>query len=415
MLKAGVAKTDITPDPGSIMACFPRKRTDIDSGEPRSVPGKPDRVPRRPDSAHDPLKARALVMEGESETVAFCVADVPHFDSVDVARIREKVAARVPRLSPDKIILAGTHTHSGPDTLYLFGNEPDDPGVDERNSAVADAIVSASMELHDVTPYFGRIRLEGLTHNRRVKDADGHARMAREYEPGITTGPTDPELTVLRLDTAAGTKAVLFNFAAHALTLGPENNQFSADYPGTACRQVEATLSGALALFANGAAGDVHPRHCMRADFRIMEAMGERLAEGVLKAVAAAKRLDSTALAHGSRVLEFTHVKDPSFPVKPEIHAVRLGPVVIGVVPGEFFVEFQLHFKEKLRPAPAMLIGYSGAWTGYVAPEYEYGNGGYGVSTNGTDPLHRSRTSLPPGAGEKIIAQLIKVVHALRL
>jgi hypothetical protein len=47
MLQAGTATIDITPPPGSLMACFPRA---------------PNREPRRAKGAHDPLQAKVLVL-----------------------------------------------------------------------------------------------------------------------------------------------------------------------------------------------------------------------------------------------------------------------------------------------------------------------------------------------------------------
>ncbi|MCF7855013.1 MAG: neutral/alkaline non-lysosomal ceramidase N-terminal domain-containing protein [Candidatus Pacebacteria bacterium] len=405
ILKAGTAQADITPPPGSIMACFPRRRTPHDPGNP-SIPGKPDRIPRCPGRAHDRLKARALVLASESEIVALCVCDVPHFDRVDVDRIRAMTTKRVRELSGCRVILAGTHTHSGADTLYLFGNEPSDPVIHEMDAAIAAAIEEAYNDLEEVTPYVGRTDLH-LTHNRRVRDEDGKARMAMEYEEGITTGPVDPELFVLRLDSARGAKAILFNYTAHALTLGPANTEFSADYPGEACRHIEEAFPGALAIFTNGAAGNVHPRQCMRGDFEVMEKTGKDLAEGVMRTAGKARCLPQLNLVHESRILTFPHVRDPCIQVKPEIHAVRIGRFAVGFVPGEFFVEFQLAFKKRLRPDPAVLVGYCGGWTGYVPTCADYEAGGYGVTEDTADPLERSRTSLPPGAGEQIIDELV--------
>ena len=53
--------------------------------------------------------------------------------------------------------------------------------------------------------------------------------------------------------------AVLVNYACHAVVLGPENLQYSADYPGEMARTVEAAYPGAVCLFVQGGAGNINP------------------------------------------------------------------------------------------------------------------------------------------------------------
>jgi len=405
MLKAGVARIDITPPAGEIIACFPRKR-EPGSTEDAFVPGRPDRIPRRAKGAHDPLQARVVVLVSAGETVALCVADVAHFHGTDVEFVRRAVAEKAPELGGGRVILSATHTHSGPDTLYLFGKRPGDPQIRGMLRRVAAGIVQASRDLEPVTAFRGRAQLE-LTHNRRVREGRGSARMALEHVQGVTTGPVDEELNVLRLDAARGPKAVLFNYTAHALTLGPGNDLYTADYPGEACRLVEEAFPGVLAAFTNGAAGDVHPRQCMRGEFGAMEEMGGRLAAGVVQAARQAAAMPIDSFHWRRQLLAFAHRTDPSRQVRPEIHALLLGPAAVGFVPGEFFVEHQLRLKQALHPRPVWLVGYTGGWVGYVPTRQEHEAGGYGVDPDRADPPDRSRTSLPPGAGEEIVDRLL--------
>ncbi len=79
-------------------------------------------------------------------------------------------------------------------------------------------------------------------------------------------------------------RAVLVNYACHAVVLGP-NSEISADYPGAMQRFVEQALgSEATVLFTNGAEGDsnpiIHPGS--RDD---VDLLGQRLGAEVLKAV----------------------------------------------------------------------------------------------------------------------------------
>jgi hypothetical protein len=48
------------------------------------------------------------------------------------------------------------------------------------------------------------------------------------------------------------------NYGCHPTTLGPNNTLYSADYPGVACRAIEAAVGG-TAIFTTGPQGDVNP------------------------------------------------------------------------------------------------------------------------------------------------------------
>jgi hypothetical protein len=71
-------------------------------------------------------------------------------------------------------------------------------------------------------------------------------------------GPTDPAIGILRIDRLDGRPlAVVFNFAGHPL-LGVPDGAVTANYPGFAATTIEEQLGpGMLALFLQGAGGDV--------------------------------------------------------------------------------------------------------------------------------------------------------------
>jgi hypothetical protein len=73
-------------------------------------------------------------------------------------------------------------------------------------------------------------------------------------------GPMDPEIGVLRVDRNDGRPlAVVFNFAGHPYG-GVPSGGVTADFPGFACRVIEEALGhGVVALFLQGAAGDITP------------------------------------------------------------------------------------------------------------------------------------------------------------
>jgi hypothetical protein len=397
---AGTACADITPPPESIIACFP-DRTD---GGAR---------PRTAEGAHDRLEARVLAMSDGAQQISLCGLDLTGIRRAELQRVRERIAQRAPQLAGPGLVLACSHTHSGPDTLYLFGGSPDDPWIDEMVEAVADAVVRAHEARVPAALSVGRASAD-LAHNRRVIDADGTLRMAREYEPAAD-GPVDRDLTLLRVEAEDGNPlAAAFHYAAHSLTLGPGNMRFSADYPGVARTVIEEALPGVTSLFLNGAAGNVHPHECMRPDRAATEAIGRALGHAVIELNEDARPVSDPSLAAASRTLEFVNRMDPSLEVPVEIGCVRIGPAVMGVVPGEYFVEFQLRFRERVDAQYATLIGYANGWPGYIPTREAYPEGGYGVDEYPDDPSELSRTCLPPGAGERILETLVELVGEIR-
>jgi hypothetical protein len=309
-------------------------------------------------------------------------------------------------------LIAATHTHSGAETSFLFGCGPDDPELLDIETQIADSLVCAWDDRSPVSFSWGVTHLN-MTHNRRVLNAEGRAAMALEYVEGETRGPVDPDLLTLCFTSPGGqTKAVLCHYTAHPLTLGPGNDLYSADYPGRACRILEESLPGCTALFFNGAAGNVHPRQCMRPDPSALTTVGDAVGEAALKAVRCARCVSATPLRLVSDHLGFSNRLDPALRASVEINVLKIGSVTLGFVPGEFFVEFQERFKEAIAPSPGTLVGYANGWPGYVPTREAYAQGGYGVDRATCDPARYSRTALPAGAGEAILDRLMALTRS---
>jgi hypothetical protein len=399
MLRIGTAEAEFTPPAGSLMGCFPHR---------------PEIRARRAEGAHDPLRARAIVMSDGAGAIAFCSCDVTLFQAPDVRRIRAEVALRVPALAGPRTILAATHTHSSYETTYLVGNTPGDPRIAQMDGRIADTIVRAHGALRPAKLAIGRAHAE-LSHNRRVRGADGRMRMVFDYDPEVTTGPADPDVPVLRFtDPDGAVLSVVYNFAAHALTVGPTSCLYTADFPGVTSELIESVHPEAMALFLNGAAGNQHPRKSMKEGFEATKKVGDALAEKVLAAVESAAPAAEPRLGVATDVISLPHRLDPERRVEVEISVVRLGPVVAAIVPGEPFVEFQLRFKEAVSPEVGLMVGYANGFAGYIPTEAAFDEGGYGVDAYGGDPHEFGRTVLPRGAGEAILDRLSALAEEAR-
>ena len=118
----------------------------------------------------------------------------------------------------------------------------------------------------------GRGEVNSISYNRR-----------RGYTSGL---PIDPEVGVILVtDMSDQPIAVLTNFSCHPVIMRDDNLLISADYPGATMRLIEAHYPGAIALFAQGACGNIDPRPSLWRSFENVERAGTILGAEVLKVV----------------------------------------------------------------------------------------------------------------------------------
>jgi hypothetical protein len=409
-LRAALAEIDITPPIGSPMAGYSARQ-----GTASGV--------------LDPLMAQLLVLEQGTTRVAILTFDLRRLVS---SRIIEGVKA----LGIEHVVLASSHTHSGPDaddetfkgTAGPWRRELEDRVVAMVKSTLEDSSRSfeARVAAGEGSVYLG--------HNRILVQSDGaggeRSTMLWRNAERKPTHPTDPTTLVLSIEDSAGTlRAVLVNHACHAVVLGPDNLQLSADYPGAMRRALATSLGGrgrqglnpVQVMFLQGAAGDINPYDDKQPiDQRAAETMrdtGEALATAVLPVVRALSSAQSGAkegndreiespatLTARSAHLEFEHRwQQEQGPVAIDLVALQLGnDTAMVFVPGEFFVEHQLRLRARSPFTKTFFVGYATSsdapWPGYIPTFEAAGRFGYGASYN---------TSIEEGAGEVIVDRAI--------
>ena len=236
---------------------------------------------RRCDGVRDEVLCKALVLDDGARKVAVVASDLIGLDRETTTRIRRTVEERT-GIPPDHVLLACSHTHSGPATIRLRGcGEVDEAYVRLLARKIAGAVTMAYEDMEPATVRVGHGTC-GLGFNRVVPDA-----------------PVDREVGVLRFDREDGSvKAFVVNFSAHAVTFGGDNRKVSRDYPGGAADAVEAVFPGSTMLFLQGSCGDVNPldRYRNRPD-----TAGRVLAGEVLKVSAGASEVVESLLGAASR------------------------------------------------------------------------------------------------------------------
>jgi neutral ceramidase len=169
-------------------------------------------------------------------------------------------------LPDESVRIAYTHTHSGPTagTSHKWvgqGIEMWDPYHANLQQVAAGAAWSAleSMQPVRVSAAEG---ISNISVNRRYqRPGDGAVVVGRNRD-----GVRDPAVQVLRFDSLDGEPvAAVVGFGCHPITVGPDNDLITPDYPGVV-KQVVEDATGAVTLFLQGAAGDVGPVRGVAAD-----------------------------------------------------------------------------------------------------------------------------------------------------
>ncbi|MFO8058212.1 MAG: neutral/alkaline non-lysosomal ceramidase N-terminal domain-containing protein [bacterium] len=386
---AGASKADITPD---------LTRWDVPSS------GYGQRGPEPMKGVHDHVFCKALVAADAENKAAIVTCDVIGISS----DLRNKVLEQVQDLgiTDRDLMMTATHTHSGPGAMrknfiagLVFGryNEELTQWIADR---VAAAIEEADRAREPAVLKAGRTRLEGVTRNRRDPAGSYNydtRRFSKAYDPENPENLTDPELTVLRVDSKSGkTMAVLFNFATHSTVLGSDNMQISADWPGVAQREVEKAIPGAAALFVNGAIGDQAPamdKNSEKTDLEYMQYIGGKVASGVLEVMEDTEPVPATPvraemvrreIPPGDSLMGYPAPKSLIkyyFPEMP-LQAVRLGNVVLMGAPVEMESEMGLIMKDSARGQGVtypVVAGLANDTMLYCMTADEFAEGGYEV------------------------------------
>ena len=151
-LRAGAARLEITPPPGSDLTGF-IARTNPSTG------------------VRDPLYARALVIDDDDHQVALVSCDVLGCDAEFVADARARITFATDIAGP-QVLLAGTHTHAGPATLLIQDcGTPAPDYLITLQQHIAEVVRQAQANLRPATLYAGRGESATGVHNRRTPGA----------------------------------------------------------------------------------------------------------------------------------------------------------------------------------------------------------------------------------------------------
>ena len=433
-LSAGIAVADITPPLGYRMAGYFSER--LNTG------------------THDPLRAKAIVLRqgGERAALIFCdILGVP----LEVSSEARKKAEAATGIPASNILIAATHSHTGPLYSGPMRKYFHDRAVAERGSdpcekvdyaahlvsGIAAAVKEADAAAKPATFAVSVAEHPGLAFNRRFFMKDGSVR----FNPGIlnpdivrAAGPTDPQVRAVFVRGAAGDRpvAAIVNFALHLDTTG--GTEYSADYPFYLERSLRSSLGEKfLLLFGTGTCGDINHIDVTRKERPRPDEIGSRLAAAVLAAaekpiarpaLAVRREVVSVPLQHctpeqlaqaredikkvGTRELPFLKqveaCKIVSLEMRGgetaplEVQVFRLAPDVAVVgLPGEVFVDLGLAVRQASPFPVTLVIELCNDAPGYIPTRKAFAEGSY----------ETVNSVIAPGGGEMLAetaARLLK-------
>ncbi len=408
---------------------------------------------------HDDLYARALVLNDGKRSVAIVTTDLIGLDDEEVGAVRA-IVERETEIAPQHLIVACTHTHSGP-IVHPFPPGDLVPGQADENyfrllpRLIASAVIMAQRRQRPARLGAGSGTCF-ININRREILPDGTLRglpfLGRNPE-----GITDREVGVLRVDDATTGEplAILLSYACHPVVLGP-NLEISADYVGYAVNFIESALGGnVVALFANGAQGDmnsiVHPGTFADAQRlgtilgaeTVQVALSTQTHAGVRIQVATRRtELPLNPAAAPERQREYIrlleeehrrfvtegdeqrawdiemrlavaryrlhnreHLEQPCMPAEVTAFGLRSEGVSAGLVsePAELFCAYGMQARAHSPFTTTLVLGLANGFIGYVPTPNVYTEGGYECEA----------TQVAPEAGEQLCQTMIDALHAV--
>ena len=245
-------------------------RTDITPLTAVPLAGYGNATQRISQNVLDPQMATCIAITDENENTVLMISYDQQRASditVEVARPMISEATGVPQ---EHIMLAGTHTHSGPD-LTLPNNEAIARYIPYLNQQLVNAAVAAMADRTPVTAMeAGSIETERMNfvrHYSYIDPSDGQEKYFGDSFGTQTLNETtkhiteaDPTMYVIKIARQDAKDVVLVNWRAHPSSTGYSNGplkNISADFVGTFRDAMEARLDCNFIYF-NGACGNIN-------------------------------------------------------------------------------------------------------------------------------------------------------------
>jgi len=387
---------------------------------------------------HDDLHVRSLVLDDGEGRVAIVICDNLHIDQATYDEARKQLHDKT-GMPPDHILLASTHTHSGPPSTQGRVVPGEELSEYQRFlvNRIVDGVLCATNNLEpaqigwgsaeEPTQVFCRrwhlsdpslmVSPFGKQDKVRMNPPRGHKALVKP------AGPTDPEIAFLTVRSVDGRPiALLANYSLHYVG-GVPKGHISADYFGVFADRIQELLGADrldppfVGMLSNGTSGDINninfrnPRP-KSGPYEQMRRVAHMVAEKVYEACEAIEyhdyvRLDGRlsdltlqARKPDEATLEWARaiqdkpeeqtqlkeriyagralgLKDRPDQVDIRLQTLRIGEVGIAAIPFEVFAQTGLDLKEKGPLPVTFTISHANGAYGYLPTPAQHELGGY--------------------------------------
>jgi hypothetical protein len=338
---------------------------------------------------HDDIYVRCLVLNYDGTTIVFVALDLIGYfiDQVDLIRTEIEYEYGIDAAN---IIIACTHTHSGPDTLGLWTPPYPIPGVNWPYiefvaNQIKESIGQAYQNMEKAYIRFASALVPGLMKNSRDE------------------GRVYPNLEVMKVQNRRGKNiATMINYAGHPEVLWSDNLQISSDYVGYLRDKIEEKLGG-VAIFFNGALGGMITPDVEEHTFEKAEEIGHALAYATIKALKSRKsyawgsffpswkktfNLEKIVFEVPLENPEFYYVMsigmlqraspwyNPEVPpmgsITTEVNVINIGKAQFITMPGEVLPSIGYRLRDAMTGKFKFQIGLGNDELGYIIPADEW-------------------------------------------
>jgi hypothetical protein len=389
---------------------------------------------RQAKGAHDRLHARCLVLDDGTTKIALVVVDSCMIPRA-ITGAAKALAQKTTGIPPARILISATHTHTAPTLGGVFQSDPDEDYVKELPGMIATGIAKAAERLAPARIGWAVGKDATQVFNRRWKTKPGSALLANPFggtdqvrmNPGYQhpdlvepAGPTDPEITLLSVQTPDGRPvALVANYSLHYVGGLPA---LSADYFGAYAERMRELLGADktfVGIMSNGTSGNINNvnfggvapgKQEPGEQIRIVAdsvAMASFIAYKTIKHQAwvplataqkeielGVRRPQPQEVTRAKEILDKANKKVlttlpevyaretvlmTTYPeeVKMVLQAIRIGELGIVATPCETFVEIGLEIKQKSPLRPTCTIELANGYDGYLPTPEHHALGGY--------------------------------------
>ncbi len=260
-------------------------------------------------AVRDRLWARAMALELAGTRAVLVSCDLIGTSLAITRRVRE-IVSKATGLPGDAIMVACTHTHSGPNTGgYIGSGVPDEPYLATLPGRIARACTDAVGAVQEATLAHAEVPCEGVALNREYDvDAPPLDEVLQDAWRPARPELTDTTCHVVKAEADGRLLGFFSYFGCHPVVCCATTRSIHGDYAGVATNMLERRNPGSVGLFLQGAEGDVNTCvvHKPEQDSLLaLDVVAARYANAVAAGLRQAEPLAADALAFARREVVF--------------------------------------------------------------------------------------------------------------